>query len=356
MNLDSLQFTPNSDLDLVYRSVASLPEQCSHAWEIAHATKLPASYKRASQVIVAGMGGSHLSTRLLQAVYADHFKKPIHVVNAYHLPAYAGKQTLVIASSYSGNTEESLMVAQQAHKKGCKVVVLATGGRLVEWARRYKIPAYVFDPMYNPSKQPRLAVGYSLFLQLAILKQLGLKVSETELKQIMRHLHALGEDWNAEPSTFINRPKQIAKQLQGSIPMWIAAQHLTGNIHIASNQTNETAKSYSSYYEIPELNHHLMEGLKHPGKVYKKLCALAIVSDRYLPRVQKRFTITRQVIERQLMEWIEYRPTAKTAFGEACEVLMLTGYVTFYLSVLYKENPQIVPWVDYFKRELDRKW
>jgi glucose/mannose-6-phosphate isomerase len=354
MTLDSLELVRDSDLDLVYRSVAALPEQCSHGWEIGNQTALPGSYKKAANIIVAGMGGSHLGARLLQSVYAPTFKKPIQVVNSYLLPAYAGKDTLVIASSYSGNTEESLMVAQQAHKKGCKVLVLATGGKLVEWAQHYELPVFQFDPIYNPSKQPRLAVGYSLFLQLAILKQLGLKVSEKELKQIVSHLHALSEDWDASQTTFINRPKQIAKQLHGFVPMWMASEHLAGNIHIASNQTNETAKSFSSYYELPELNHHLMEGLKHPGKIYKKLRAMAIVSDKYLPRNQKRFAITKQVMERQLMEWVEYRPTAETTFGEACEVLMMTGYVTFYLSVLYKENPQAVQWVDYFKRELDQ--
>lgn len=355
MNLDALTFSTGSDLDMVYRSVAALPEQCSHGWVIGLATNLPAVYKKTRNVIVAGMGGSHLATRLLQAVYAEEFKKSIEVVNAYLLPAYADKQTLVIASSYSGNTEESLMIAQQAHKRGCKVLVIATGGKLVDWARRYKLPVFQFDPLYNPSKQPRLALGYSLFVQLAILKQLGLKVSEKELKQVVKHLHALAEDWSADASTFVNRAKQIAKAMQGQVPMWLGAQHLSGNIHIASNQTNETAKSFSTYYALPELNHHLMEGLKHPGKIYKKLRAIAFVSDRYLPRNQKRFAITRQVIERQLMEWLEYRPSAQTTFGEACEVLMFTGFVTFYLSLLYQENPQIVPWVDYFKRELDRE-
>lgn len=352
ISLDSLEFSLNSDLDLVYRSVAALPEQCSHGWEVGLQTKLPAAYTTCNRIIVAGMGGSHLATRLLKAVYATSFKKSIEVVNSYELPAYADKRTLVIASSYSGSTEESLMVAQQAHKKGCKVIVIATGGRLVEWARRYKRPVFQFDPLYNPSKQPRIAVGYSLFIQLAIFKQVGLKISEGELKKTISHLHGLAEDWELDSPTFVNRAKQIAKQIYGFTPLWMAAQHLAGNIHVASNQTNETAKSFAGYYEIPELNHHLMEGLKHPGKVYKKLRALAIVSDKYLPRNLKRFEVTRQVFERQLIEWVEYRATASTAFGEACEVLMLTGFITFYLSVLYGENPQIVPWVDFFKREL----
>jgi glucose/mannose-6-phosphate isomerase len=351
--LDKLAKFPK-DLQAVYDSVAGMPDQCADALHQAKSIKLPAAYKKCKQVIVAGMGGSNLGVRLIRAVYKSTCPFPIELVNDYTLPAYAGKQTLVIASSYSGSTEETLMVAQQAHKKGCKVIVMATGGRLVEWAKHYKLPVYQFVPLFNPSHQPRLGIGYSLFTLLAIFKQLGLKISDKELTAVIAHLKALVQDWAAEQPMFANRPKQIASELKGFIPLYVMSEHLHGNGRIACNQTHETAKSFAATFALPELNHHLMEGLKHPSRYSKGLKVIALRSDQYPARVQARYDITRSVVEQNTIEWIDYRPTAKTKLGEACECVLFSGFLTMYLAILYKENPVAVPWVDFFKRELSK--
>lgn len=345
----------SKDMQAVYDSVLALPHQCSDAFRQAKRVKFPAAYKKCNQVIVAGMGGSNLPARLLRAVYKDEFPFPIELVNHYTLPAFAGKQTLVIASSYSGSTEETLMVAQQAHKKGCKVVVIAAGGRLIEWAKHYKLPVYQFVPTFNPSTQPRLGVGYSLFTMLVVFKHLGLAVSDKEVTSIAKHLKVLSQDWAVEQPSFVNRAKHVAKELKGSIPVYVVSEHLHGNGRIANNQTHETAKSFAATFALPELNHHLMEGLKNPSRYSKGLKVVAFRSDLYSARLQKRYDITRNVVEQNTIDWIEYRPTASTKLGEACEVLMFSSFVTMYLGLLYKENPITVPWVDYFKRELSKE-
>ncbi|MBI4121975.1 MAG: hypothetical protein HY461_01450 [Parcubacteria group bacterium] len=336
----------------MHEFLLAMPDQCLDAWQQAKTVKLPPAYKKCRQVILAGMGGSNLGLRLIRAVYKTQLPFPLELVNHYQLPAYADRQTLVIASSYSGLTEETLMVAQQAHKKGCQVVVMSTGGRLAEWAQHYQLPTFQFTPTHNPSNQPRNGIGYMLFTMLAIFKQLGLAITDREVVGITKHLKNLAEDWAEEVPALTNRAKHIANELYGFAPLYIASEHLHGNGRTAANQTNENAKSFAATAALPELNHHLMEGLKNPSTLTRGLKAVAFRSDRYAKRLQKRYDITRSVVERQGLSWIEYRPSAKTKLGEVCEVLLLTSFMTFYLSALYQENPLAIPWVDFFKKEL----
>lgn len=340
------------DQQSVYDSIMALPDQCLDGFSQAKKLKLPAAYKSAKRIIVAGMGGSNLGYRLIKSVCLGDFKKPLDLANHYQLPAYADKQTLVIACSYSGNTEETLMVAQQASKKGCKVIAIATGGRLIEWAKRAKKPFLQFSAEHNPCNQPRLAVGYATFTLLGVLNKIGYKISDAEVKSIAKHLQNLTEDWGIDESEISNKPARVAKQLHGFIPVYIAAEHLEGNIRIAQNQTHETAKCFSAEYTLPELNHHLMEGLKNPKTYTNRLRFVAFVSDKYIARNRKRFEVTKDVIEQQGITSLDYVPSAKTKLGEACEVLLFSSLLSFYLSLLYQENPVVVPWVDYFKKEL----
>lgn len=339
----------------VYDSIMALPNQCLDGFRQAKKLKLPATYKKAKTIIVAGMGGSNLGMRLIRSTMLGSFKLPIDLANHYQLPAYADKNTLVIACSYSGNTEETLMVAQQAHKRKCQVLTIATGGKLIDWAKHMKRPHLAFTAEHNPSNQPRLAVGYATFTLLGVLRQMGLKISEAEVKSIAKHLAAQADDWSLEHTDATNKVMRVAKQLHGFIPVYIAAEHLEGNLQIAQNQTHETAKSFAAAFPLPELNHHLMEGLKNPKTYTSRLRFVALKSDKYVARVQKRFTITKSIVEEQGLGWQEFTPNAKTKLGEACETVLFSSLLSLYMALAYRENPVIVPWVDSFKKQLESK-
>ncbi len=339
---------------VVYDSILALPDQCLDGFEQAKKVKLPAAFKKVRQIIVTGMGGSNLGIRLIQSTMLSSFKLPIDLINHYQLPAYADKNTLVIACSYSGNTEETLMVAQQANKKKCPVFVLATGGKLIEWAKHMKRPYLAFTATHNPANQPRMAVGYATFTLLGLLSQLGMKISGAEAKAIAKHLKAQADLWDKDEPELTNTVKRLAKQLHGFIPVYIASEHLEGNLQIIRNQTHETAKSFAAAFPLPELNHHLMEGLKNPKTYTSRLKFVALLSDKYAARSKKRFKITKDVIEQQGMTCLDYTPSAKTKLGEACETVLFSSFLSFYLSLAYNENPVVVPWVDYFKDQLGK--
>ena len=158
----------------VLGSVDLLAEQCRHAWEDMKKVKLPKEYKKIDKIVLFGMGGSALGIDVAKALYGNEIKVPIEIVNDYAVPNYVNKNTLAILSSYSGSTEETVMAAKKLEKITKKIFVITTGKNLLSLAKRKKYPVYVIDPEFNPCGQPRVAVGYSVMAQFALLKKLGL--------------------------------------------------------------------------------------------------------------------------------------------------------------------------------------
>jgi glucose/mannose-6-phosphate isomerase len=149
--------------------IKDLPKQVRDAWKIASAAQLPPAHGDVRNITVAGMGGSAIGGDLAAALLAGELKVPMSVHRDYGLPAYVGRDSLVIASSYSGNTEESLSSFEEAQRRGARVLVLTTGGRIAELARAAKYPVITF----SYQAQPRAALGYSLGLVLGSLTKLG---------------------------------------------------------------------------------------------------------------------------------------------------------------------------------------
>ncbi len=322
-------------------SIELLGEQCAEAWQEVKKIKIPAAYRGVENIVVSGMGGSALGGHLIQTLFADKLKKPLEIVRGYALPAYVGPKTLLILSSYSGNTEETLAAGREGQKRKAKILGLATGGKLADFLRRNHYPAYIFKTTYNPSNQPRMGLGYSVFGQLGLLKQCGLlKIDEKEINQAI---------------TLLNRKndaaKTFAEKLKNKIPIIVASEFLTGNAHIIANQINENAKCFAAYFELPELNHHLMEGLKNPD-AKKNLKFVLVNSNLYHPRNQKRYKVLKEVLQKNKVDFIEYRPKAKTKFQQLMEALLFGSYASFYLAMLYNLDPAPVPWVDFFKKRL----
>src|SRR5207249_10918620 len=149
--------------------IKELPDQMRDAWAIAGRASLPSGYAGVRNITVAGMGGSAIGGDLAAALLADELKVPMSVHRDYGLPAYVGRDSLVVTSSYSGNTEETLSSFEEARKRGAKVLVLTTGGKLAELARASSFPVVTF----SYKAQPRAALGYSLGLVLGVLAKLG---------------------------------------------------------------------------------------------------------------------------------------------------------------------------------------
>ncbi|RPJ43095.1 MAG: bifunctional phosphoglucose/phosphomannose isomerase, partial [Chloroflexi bacterium] len=217
MDLDDLAKFRSLDPQNMISQINGLPQQLSDAWDLGLSLPLPDWGSGIQRVVIAGMGGSAIGADLLAAYAAPLCAVPVTVLREYELPLWAGgPQTLVIASSHSGNTEETLAAFDQAQARGCLGLVVTTGGRLAQLGQDKSIPVWQFAH----SGQPRAAVGYSFGLLLAALHRLGLLPDP--IAEVRETLHALrNQQVNIMPEVPVpfNPAKRMAGQLVGR---WVA--------------------------------------------------------------------------------------------------------------------------------------
>jgi glucose/mannose-6-phosphate isomerase len=353
--LDSREEISKIDINNALGSIEQLGSQVQQIWQDAKSLHFDESYRSVKNVIVAGMGGSALGTHVIQTVFKDELHIPVMVVPDYELPSYVNGDTLVIASSYSGTTEETLAAVEDAKRKGAKIAGITSGGKLAEFLRSNNYPALVFETTYNPCNAPRMALGYSVFGQIALFAQAGLlKITETEYEAVLKTIADQHLQLSADVSQETNLAKILAFEMLGRTPVIMVAEHLEGVAHVFANQLNENSKTFSEYRVIPELNHHLMEGLQFPETNGTNLLWISVCSDLYVIGNQKRITLTEQVLEKNKIEYKQYKLTSQSKLEQAFELLILGSYTSFYLAILHNQNPTPNPWVDWFKAELKK--
>lgn len=325
----------------IIESILQFPKQCQQAWEEALKVEVPRDWQ-IQNIVVCGMGGSALGAHVIQA--SGSVKVPFVINNNYLLPYFANEKTLVILVSYSGNTEEVLSCAQNAKEKGCKIIGITSGSKLGEWLKENVCPSYIFNPEFNTTKQPRMGVGYTMIGMMALLDNLKL-FNANYTDDIVENAIALLQE---KLEVTQKLAQDMAIKLKGKIPVIFASDYLVGNAHIFANQLNETAKTFSTYFSIPEANHHLLEGLKHP-----EFSSVAIfLGIHYTKRVIKCFEITQEILEKNGWEVLWYKPESDDSFAQSLQTLLFSSLVTEYLCVEYGEDPLDNPTVDYFKEKL----
>lgn len=351
--LDSRDEIKELDQENVLGSIEQLPEQIEQVWAERDTIHVhPEGYADLHNIVVSGMGGSSLGAHVIKTLYKESLKYPLEIVRDYTLPSYVDKHTLVVLSSYSGSTEETLASAQDAKKRGAKIAVISAGGKLHEFAQREHAPEYLIDPKHNPSNQPRMAIGYSVFAQLALFAKLGLiKITDAEIKGVtalLRH-NAKGL---APETVDSNTAKFLAYTGVDKIITIVSAEHLEGAAHVFNNQLNENAKNFTVQHVLPEMDHHALEGLQFPKVTRQEVVFFLLLSSLYHSRTVKRFPLTLDVIEQNDMHGQLIHAIATTKLEQVWEIIQLGAYTNFYLAMLNGINPAPIPWVDYFKEQL----
>lgn len=353
--LDSREEIKKIDVHNGLISIEQLGSQVQQIWEASRSLRFDASYRDITNVVVAGMGGSVLGTHVIQSVFKDELKFPVLIVPDYAMPSFVNEKTLVIASSYSGTTEETLAAVKDAQSKGAKIAGITSGGPLAEFLQSNHYPAIIFEATYNPSNSPRLALGYSIFGQIALFAQAGLlQVADQEYQAVMNTIAKTHLALSVDVPQDHNAAKLLAFEMFGRTPVVTVAEHLEGVAHVFANQLNENAKNYSEYRVIPELNHHLMEGLQFPESNQLNLLFFTIHSDLYLASNSRRVELTEQVLEQNKIEFRNHTLESSTKLEQAFEFLLFGTYTSYYLALLNNQNPVPNPWVDWFKAELKK--
>lgn len=339
---------------LVHASLQRFSEQCALGYRGGRSVRMPARYRKARAVVVCGMGGSTLGSDVIRSVFTDTLRVPCTIVNGYHLPASVDRNTIVLLSSYSGSTEEVLSAAAEAKKRGALITGLTRGGALGAFFTRNGYPWYQIDGAANPAGQPRMGLGYNAMGQLGLLASLGLlRITSSSIAAIVTHVARRGAAMDIDTPASKNDAKKLAIALMGRMPILVGAEHLVGSAHAFANQLNETAKALAVPFVLPELNHHLLEGLKFPAAV-KTGTIVSFTSSLYDPRITKRARITVDIGRAKGLKTALYAARGVDRLTQAFDVLVLAGYTSFYLSVLHSVNPLEIQTVNEFKARLAR--
>lgn len=301
-------------------------------------------------LVVAGMGGSALAAGLFKD-WLD-LSIPVEVVRTYDLPAYVGPNTLVIASSFSGNTEETLSCVHQARERGAVTAVTARGGKLLEYAKTEGI-SYVELPPLDLVPQPRMGVFANLRSILQLCKVYGVidQAPLDELAGASEWLRDTSAAWAPSVPSTDNYAKQIAWYCAGKTPV-VYASNLFGSIAFKWKISfNESSKNIAWWNVLPEFNHNEFIGWSsHP--IEKAYVVLDLRSNFDHPQIQKRFDISDRLLSGQ-------RPAAKSIQLEGDSVIkqmlwgcVLADYTSSYLGLLNGVDPVPVELVEKLKVEL----
>lgn len=333
----------NKESKKVLDTINSFCDQIRQAWEETKQIGVP-SFKDCQQIVCAGMGGSGLGAHFIQAVFSGELSCPLFLLNSDQIPGFVGSKTLFIAISYSGNTAEVLAATKQAQQRGAGIFGITTGGKLGAFLRKNHFPAYIFTPLFNPSRQPRYGAGYTIGALLNILSKMDvLSFSSQEIESTAGYLQR-------RKQVAMKSAKGFAEQLNNSIPIIAAAEFLAANAHILANQINESAKNFAAYFLLPELNHHLLEGLAYPPLSRRLLKFVFLDSKQYSGACSKRIAITQEILKKNKIRFLTYQPQTKNKFQQAIETFVFGSYLSLFLARRNQANPLQLPWVDFFKK------
>ncbi|HKW78357.1 MAG TPA: bifunctional phosphoglucose/phosphomannose isomerase [Candidatus Limnocylindria bacterium] len=327
--------------------IKELGTQVRDAWRIGKGAQLPPALADVRTIVLAGMGGSAIGGDLAAALLAGDLKIPMVIHRDYGLPAFVGRDSLVIASSYSGNTEESLSSFGEAQKRGAKVLALTTGGKLAELAKGANYPVVTF----SYKAQPRAALGYSLGLVLGCLVRIGfVRDLGADIDAALADLAKIEERVHEGART--NDAKKMAIELYGRVIFAYGAGVMGVMARRVKGQWNENAKNWSAFDVMSELNHNAVVGFPHPPIAKDALTVLLLRSDRDNPRHKIRFDVTAELLARAGVPSKTLKFAGANMLSEVLQMVMFTDYVSFYLALLNGADPSEVRSIDYLKDRL----
>ena len=299
-------------------------------------------------IVVTGMGGSALAALVAKVWLKNDIAVPFEVIRGYDLPAYVGKNTLVIASSYSGNTEETVSALAQATERGSQTGVIASGGKLIEIAHETDI-AHVKLPS---GLQPRMGVIYNLRALIALLESFGIVAGKLdEIEDLTQWLGQQTAAWAPSVPTEHNYAKQLALQAVGKTPVFYGGALTAPVAYKWKISWNENAKNVSFWNEYPEFNHNEFMGwVSHP--VEKPFAVFDLVSSLEHPQILRRFEISDRLLSGKRPKSTVVNLVGESLIAQLLWGSILADYASIYVAVLNGVDPTPVDLIEKLKKEL----
>jgi len=331
----------------MYGLLRNFPAQIREAVKIGSAARLPLSSRGIRNIVLSGLGGSAIGGDLLRTYLADDLKVPFVVNRMYTLPAFVGPGTLVIISSYSGNTEETNAAHREALKRKAKILCITSGGKTAKLAGRSPV---IHVPGGLP---PRAALGYSFFPLLIALARTGFITGRG--RAIRETIDLLEERARmyAEPEEANNPALHLAGQLRGRIGVIYSGAERFDSVNTRwRGQIAENGKALAFGHVIPEMNHNELVGWKALREPMREMQVFILRDRDDYRRVRIRMDITKQVLGEYTGRITEVWSEGSSLLARMFSLVYLGDWMSFYLAMLHGIDPTPVAVIDRLKKEL----
>jgi len=348
MDLNDSQKIGEIDSQGMYTHLESLPDQLLTAWQMGKQVSFPAMH--IEQVIISGMGGSAIGADLVTSYISTICPVPVIVNRDYGLPAWAkGKKTLVILSSHSGNTEETLSSYKQARANGCNITSITTGGELAKQAALDGLPIFRF----KHDGQPRSAVGFSFGLLLSIFYHLGFIPDHSEeIKNSVDLMHQMQPSLSIQSPVSHNFAKRVAMQLAGQLVTVTGSDFLAPVARRWKGQLNELAKAVAHYEVLPEMDHNTLAGILQPDGLRCKQSIVFLTAANIHSRNHLRLDLTRQGFSKEGFETEIIEAPGETPLQQIWTGILLGDYIAYYLAMCYEVDPTPIEAISQLKNAM----
>lgn len=347
--LDRVNLVAAVDPQGMLACTEDFPHHWRDAMKRAGEFSLP-SFPAVDRIVICGMGGSAIGGDLLRSYLQYECPVPVEVVRHYRLPGYVGPSTLVIASSYSGNTEESLSAFAEAKERGAQRFALSTGGRLAGICETERIGCFPQVPGFSP----RAALAYSFVPLLVFFERWGFVSSrQTPLNEAAEVLEAGVKSYGFARTTGRNAAKKLAAKIKGKLPIIYAGQD--HGFPIAQRwqcQINENAKTFAHANVVPEMNHNEILAWDAPKSIISK-CHILFLHDRDdHPQIVRRFEVMASIIKKKVDGVTRIHSIGESCLARLFSLVQLGDFVSVYLALLQKHDPTPIPAIDILKKKL----
>jgi glucose/mannose-6-phosphate isomerase len=319
--------------------VESFTEQLKKAKEIASKAVISKG-SNIQNIIVTGLGGSGIGGTILNELVNDTCKVPIIINKDYFLPGFAGENTLLIVSSYSGNTEETVQVMAEAIAKKVQIVCVTSGGTVLELAKQHQLE-FIEIPGGNP---PRSCIGYSLVQLIQILISKGFAE-----QKLMENLDRTVELLNNEKGNIKIEAAAIAQKLTGQIPVIYSLGSCEGVSVRFRQQINENSKALCWHHVFPEMNHNELVGWTTENK---NLTVVTFHTKFDYKRTQKRYEVCKPIFEKYAKEVIDIKAKGATKLEQFFYLIHMGDWISCYIADIRKIDAVEVNVIDHLKKEL----
>ncbi|MFQ5794402.1 MAG: bifunctional phosphoglucose/phosphomannose isomerase [Candidatus Bipolaricaulia bacterium] len=326
------------------------PEQCRTALGIGARFQIPEGLKTGiDEIIVLGMGGSGITGDLIKRFAI----RPVSVCRNYQLPEFADDHTLLLAVSYSGNTEETLSALQDGLQRGGQVICISSGGELQRICEREGLP-FIKIPA---GLQPRAALGYLSLPLLWVCTQLGMtSIPADALEQLVETLEQMAGELGPSVPNAENPAKSLAKELLGQVPLIYGTADNTDVVAQRwKAQLNENSKQPAFWNFLPELNHNEITGLTLMEKLMPNATVILLCNDYDFDRNRRRIEIMKSILYDHGIPLQQIQAEGDSEVAQIYSQIYLGDFVSVYLAILNEIDPTPVEIIEAFKREMAQR-